>query len=104
MMPFMDGPEPEQTIEIEITDTLDLHSFPPHEIGQVVESYLEAAAEKGLVHIRIIHGKGIGVQRRTVHALLERDPIVESFSTAPTEAGGWGSTVVTLALDPESRS
>ena len=92
----MDDFEPEDLIEIEITDTLDLHSFPPQEIADVVKSYLEAASEKGLRQLRIIHGKGIGVQRRTVHALLERDPRVESFTGAPGEAGGWGATTVVL--------
>lgn len=100
----MDGVDPQEIIEIEITDVLDLHSFPPHEVRQVVESYLEAATEKRLSHLRIIHGKGIGVQRRTVHTLLARHPNVESYASAPAEAGGWGSTVVTLRAEPERRS
>lgn len=100
----MDDSGPEDLIEIEITDTLDLHSFPPNEIGEVVKSYLEAASEKGLRQLRIIHGKGIGVQRRTVHTLLERDPRVASFTGAPSEAGGWGATTVVLRplADPDS--
>lgn len=90
-------------IEIEITDTLDLHSFRPREVADVVASYLEAAVEAGLSHLRIIHGKGIGVQRRTVRALLERHPSVSSYSEAPVEAGGWGATTVILkpAADPD---
>jgi len=89
---------PPEIIEIEITDTLDLHSFPPQQIGDVVESFLEAALEKGLVRLRIIHGKGIGVQRQRVRSLLARHPRVESYSDAG-DAGGWGATTVILKSD-----
>jgi len=92
----MDELDPAEVVEVEITDTLDLHSFPPREVAEVLESYLEAAVEKGLLRLRIIHGKGIGVQRRTVRALLERHPSVSSFSVAPPDAGSWGATTVIL--------
>ena len=91
-------------IELEISDVLDLHSFPPQQIADVVESYLEAAIDKGLVHLRIIHGKGIGTQRRTVRTLLERHPGVVSFAEAPPEAGGWGATTVRLGPDTDSET
>lgn len=86
-------PEP---VRFEITDVLDLHSFPPREIGDLVRDYLDLAWEKGLREVRIIHGRGVGVQRRRVRALLERDARVRAFGDAPTEAGGWGATWVEL--------
>lgn len=88
-----DGGEP---IEIEITDVLDLHSFQPREVSSVVRAYLDAAYEAGLRRLRIIHGRGAGVQRRTVRTVLERDPRVRDFADAPSEAGGWGATRVDL--------
>ena len=83
-------------VELPITDVLDLHSFRPAEVPDVVREYLEAAWEKGFRELRIIHGKGIGVQRQTVRALLARDERVEAFGDAPLEAGGWGATWVRL--------
>lgn len=83
-------------VELLITDVLDLHSFRPAEVKDVVRDYLDAAYEKGLRHLRIIHGRGIGVQRQTVRTLLERDARVISFGDAPAEAGGWGATWLTL--------
>lgn len=83
--------EPE-IVELPITDVLDLHSFRPAEVPDVVREYLDAAAERGFEELRIIHGKGIGVQRQTVRTLLERDPRVTAFGDAPGEAGGWGAT------------
>jgi dsDNA-specific endonuclease/ATPase MutS2 len=82
--------------ELPITDVLDLHSFRPSEVPDLVRDYLDAAYDKGLRHLRIIHGKGIGVQRQTVRTLLERDPRVEAFGDAPLEAGSWGATWVRL--------
>jgi DNA-nicking Smr family endonuclease len=86
----------DQLTELPITDVLDLHSFRPAEVPDLVRDYLDAAYEKGLRHLRIIHGKGIGVQRQTVRTLLERDPRVEAFGDAPLEAGSWGATWVRL--------
>jgi len=83
-------------VEIPITDVLDLHSFRPAEVADVVREYVDAAHALGLCHLRIIHGRGVGVQRRTVRTLLERDPRVLAFGDAPAEAGGWGATWLTL--------
>ena len=94
-----DDLQPPELVELEITDTLDLHSFPPREIPEIVESFLEAATEKGLRHLRIIHGKGIGVQRRRVRQLLARHPAVVSFADAH-DAGSWGATTVRLKSGP----
>jgi DNA-nicking Smr family endonuclease len=89
-------PEGEAPVELPITDVLDLHSFRPAEVADVVREYLHAAWEKGLRELRIIHGRGIGVQRQTVRTLLARDPRVTGFGDAPAEAGGWGATWVRL--------
>jgi dsDNA-specific endonuclease/ATPase MutS2 len=85
-----------QPVELPLTDVLDLHSFPPREVKDVVETWLDAVYEKGFRQLRIIHGRGIGVQRETVRALLARDARVVDFGDAPAEAGGWGATWVTL--------
>ena len=89
-------PNEGEIFELPITDVFDLHTVPPRDVEGVVEAYLEAAWEKGLTHLRIIHGKGIGVQRETVRRVLERTKFVASFQTAPEGAGGWGATLVTL--------
>ena len=86
----------ETAVELPITDVLDLHSFRPSEVADVVREYLDAAWERGLRELRIIHGRGIGVQRQTVRTLLARDPRVTGFGDAPAEAGGWGATWVSL--------
>jgi DNA-nicking Smr family endonuclease len=83
-------------VELPITDVLDLHSFRPAEVADVVREYLDAAYAKGIRELRIIHGRGIGVQRRTVQVLLGRDPRVVAFGDAPAEAGGCGATWVRL--------
>jgi dsDNA-specific endonuclease/ATPase MutS2 len=92
----VDGAVGDEAVELEITDVLDLHSFPPREVPGLVRDYLDAAYDKGLRELRIIHGRGAGVQRRTVRTLLDRDPRVVDFRDAPAEAGGWGATAVTL--------
>ncbi|HYM10925.1 MAG TPA: Smr/MutS family protein [Bryobacterales bacterium] len=83
-------------VRIPITDVFDLHSVPPKEVGPVVEAYIEEAHRLGFRALRIIHGRGIGVQREIVRAVLARTPFVTSFHDAPAEAGGWGATVVDL--------
>ena len=90
-MPIDDEP-----VRIPITDVFDLHSVHPKEVEAAVEAYLEEANRLGLKVLRIIHGRGIGVQRRMVRAVLARTPFVASYGDAPPEAGGWGATVVTL--------
>lgn len=86
-------PEP---IRIPITDVFDLHSVPPRDVEAVVEEYLNEAKRVGLKALRIIHGRGIGVQREIVRAVLARTAFVREFRDAPAEAGGWGATIVTL--------
>lgn len=86
----------EEPIRIPVTSVFDLHSVPPREVGAVVEAYLEEARRLGLKALRIIHGRGIGVQREMVRSVLARTEFVQSFHDAPAEAGGWGATVVTL--------
>jgi dsDNA-specific endonuclease/ATPase MutS2 len=85
-----------EPVTIHITDILDLHSFSPRDVKDAVEEYLEEAHRLGLTALRIIHGRGIGVQREMVRTILARTPFVDSFSDAPAEAGGWGATVVSL--------
>ncbi|HMF78067.1 MAG TPA: Smr/MutS family protein [Bryobacteraceae bacterium] len=99
----MSGDEP---IQIPITGTLDLHAFAPRDVKDAVEAYLEEAHRLGLTALRIIHGRGIGVQREAVHAILNRTEYVLRFTDAPAEAGGWGATLVTLTrptADPNAR-
>jgi dsDNA-specific endonuclease/ATPase MutS2 len=86
----------DEPIELEVTDVLDLHSFRPEDVPSVIRDFLDAAYEKGLRRLRIIHGRGRGVQRRTVRVILERDPRVVDFGDAPLGAGGWGATWITL--------
>jgi dsDNA-specific endonuclease/ATPase MutS2 len=90
--------EPDEPFELEITDVLDLHTVPPRDVREVVEAYLDEARARGFRFVRIIHGRGIGVQRETVRAVLARTPFVEQFSDAPAEAGGWGATIAILSL------
>jgi DNA-nicking Smr family endonuclease len=94
-------------VVLPIEDAIDLHPFAPKEVRQVVLSYLEAAHEKGLREVRVIHGRGIGVQRAAVRAVLGGHPLVASFADAPPARGGWGATVVTLRerpVEPGTRS
>ena len=91
-------PEP---VEIEITDVFDLHTIPPRDVKPVVEEYLREAHRKGFSVVRIIHGKGIGVQREIVRSVLTRTPFVETWTDAPSEAGGWGATIVRLLVNDQ---
>lgn len=86
----------DEPVRIPITDVFDLHSVPPRDVKPIVEEYLMEAHKMGLRALRIIHGRGIGVQREMVRSVLAQTPFVESFGDAPAEAGGWGATVVTL--------
>jgi DNA-nicking Smr family endonuclease len=90
-----DSPFGEPVI-VPIQDFIDLHSFAPKDIPSVVEEYLEQCLQAGFREVRIIHGRGIGVQRKIVRSILEKHPAVVSFEDAPPEAGGWGATVVLL--------
>jgi DNA-nicking Smr family endonuclease len=88
--------EAEKPVRIPVTDVFDLHSVPPRDVEGVVEAYLEEAQNLGLKALRIIHGRGIGVQREIVRRVLARTPFVLAYGDAPGEAGGWGATLVTL--------
>jgi len=90
-----DNPFPEP-VEIEITDIFDLHTIPPRDVKRVVEEYLQLAHEKGFKVVRIIHGKGIGVQRELVRSILARTPFVSDWTDAPPDAGGLGATIVVI--------
>jgi len=89
-------PPDEEPIRLPITDVFDLHTVRPQEVAAVVEAYLEEANRLGLKALRLIHGRGIGVQREIVRAVLARTPFVLSYRDAPPEAGGWGATLVSL--------
>ncbi|HEY7680205.1 MAG TPA: Smr/MutS family protein [Terriglobia bacterium] len=86
---------------LEVNDVLDLHAFAPKEVPEAVETYLEEARRKGFSIVRIIHGKGIGVQRERVRSVLSRTPFVARFREAPIEAGGWGATLVWLKTNQQ---
>ncbi|MET0387211.1 MAG: Smr/MutS family protein, partial [Polyangiales bacterium] len=75
---------------------LDLHTFQPRDVGDLVPTWLDACREAGVYELRIVHGKGQGVLRRTVHAILSRRNDVETYGLAPPDRGGWGATLVTL--------
>jgi DNA-nicking Smr family endonuclease len=83
-------------VPLPIDGTLDLHAFSPREVGDLVPEWIGACLAAGITELRIVHGKGTGALRRSVEALLARDPRVLSFRTAGEGAGGWGATLVTL--------
>ena len=87
-----------EPIVVPIEDFIDLHAFQPKEIPSVVEEYLEQCLQAGFREVRIIHGRGTGVQRKIVRSILQKHPAVLSFQDAPPEAGGWGATVLLLKI------
>ncbi|MEK6280922.1 MAG: Smr/MutS family protein [Acidobacteriota bacterium] len=97
--PFNPFPEP---VRIPITDVFDLHTIQPRDVKVVVEEYLREAQEAGFSSVRIIHGKGIGVQREMVRQILGRTPFVTSWTDAPPEAGGLGATIVWFSEERRS--
>jgi dsDNA-specific endonuclease/ATPase MutS2 len=89
-------PDGAPSVELPIDGVLDLHTFRPGEVRELVRDYVDACRSRGILEIRIIHGKGTGALRRTVHAVLARMPEVTSFRLADDSGGGWGATVVIL--------
>lgn len=85
-----------QPVKIDIEDVLDLHIFKPEDVPDLLEDYIAECIKAGIFSMRIIHGKGKGVQKKRVQKLLKKNPKVESFKDAPPEAGGWGATLVEL--------
>jgi len=91
----VDPPDP---VSLPIEDSLDLHAFAPKDVRPVVEEYLKEAAARGFREVRLIHGRGIGAQRKSVQGLLAGHPLVLRFFDAPPDRGGWGATVVVLKV------
>ena len=91
-----EGPPTGEPVVLPIEDVLDLHSFDPKEIESLVNEYLAAAHAAGFQAVRIIHGRGVGVQREIVRSVLARTPFVISFEDAPARFGGWGATIAVL--------
>ena len=91
--------EASEPLEVPIDGTLDLHNFQPREVKDLVPDYLDACREKGIFQVRIVHGKGTGALQRTVHAILQGRPEVESYRLGGTGAGSWGATLVVLKRD-----
>lgn len=86
----------DEPLPLPIDGVLDLHTFRPQEVREIVTEYLAECRSRGILRVRIVHGKGIGNLRRTVHALLQRDPLVGEFHLASGPLGGWGATIVHL--------
>ena len=96
----MDSTDPgeEPPVILPIEDSLDLHTFSPRDIPDLVQDYLEACVRRGLREVRLIHGRGTGTQRRIVQSVLAKHPLVLAFADAPPERGGWGATIVRLRM------
>lgn len=92
----MSESEPDPIVEHPITDELDLHTFRPSELAMLLPEYFAECTRRGLHRVRIIHGKGTGALRETVHHLLRQNPAVLDFALAEAASGGWGATWVTL--------
>ena len=91
----------EEPVALPIDGVLDLHTFKPSDVGEVVVEYLAACQARSILHVRIVHGKGIGNLRRSVHAILAQHPEVVSYLLASAPFGGWGATVVKLRPAPK---
>jgi DNA-nicking Smr family endonuclease len=83
-------------VRIPIEDVLDLHTFQPRDIPDLLDNYFSECIKAGILSVRVIHGKGKGIQKKQVHSILKRHGLVRNFSEAPAEAGGWGATLVEL--------
>jgi DNA-nicking Smr family endonuclease len=86
-------------VELPIDGILDLHTFQPREVNELLPEYIAACRKKGIFELRVIHGKGSGAMRQMVHSILRRMPGIETFRTAGEDAGGWGATLVLLKRD-----
>ena len=93
----------DEIIHYPVEDSIDLHTFRPGEVKELLKDYLEAAGEKGFEEVRIIHGKGTGTLRRMVHSVLESHPLVISFREGTPEAGGWGATIALLRTGKKAK-
>ena len=92
----VDGGEEAQPVQLPITGELDLHTFRPQDLGELIPAYLSECAARGLREVRIVHGKGTGTLRTTVHTLLGRSPLVASIRSGDETSGSWGATIATL--------
>jgi len=101
---WLNGRVDEEPIPLPIDGVLDLHTFQPREVKELVLDYLGECKARGILRVRIIHGKGIGQLRQTVHSILEKHPDVASFHLANEHFGGWGATIVHLKLQAEAHS
>lgn len=89
-------------IDQPIDGVLDLHTFQPQEMNELVPDYLRECRKRGILEVRIIHGKGKGIARRIVQSILKKLPFVRSFRTAAGESGGWGATIVELEMEEKT--
>lgn len=96
--PDPDLPPRSEPVEIPIDGVLDLHTFHPRDVKDLVQDYLDACRDKGISEVRIIHGKGIGSLKRTVHSILSKHPAVISYTLDHAQFGGWGATLVKLKI------
>jgi DNA-nicking Smr family endonuclease len=86
----------DEVVELPIDGVLDLHTFAPHEVKELVADYVDECAGRSIHDLRIVHGKGTGAMRRLVHTVLQRHELVVSFRLGDEHEGGWGATLVTL--------
>ena len=91
-----------KVVKLSIEDVLDLHTFRPKDIPDLLKDYFTECLKAGIYSVRIIHGKGKGIQKRRVRGLLEKNSMVKTFKEAPAEAGGWGATLVELNRNLET--
>ena len=89
----------DEPVVLPLEDVLDLHPFQPKDVSSVVKEYLEECRRSGIRQVRLIHGKGAGVQRAIIRALLDKNPAVIFYEDAPAEAGDWGATIVSLVVE-----
>lgn len=96
----MDPDADHEPIRLPITGELDLHTFRPQEVASLLDDYFAECRRAGILSVRVVHGKGTGALRETVHACLRRSPGIAGFSLGDEHSGGWGATLVTLRREP----